>query len=348
MAITKMNIVVFNVIITLICLLFLSRVLDRRLKLNRLDFFDLDEKKYKKDSLKRGEQLGDLVAVLLLIIWALDTNMHIINKFGNNIISVVVFCALIFLPIASISISKNNKILKIITILIATFYGFFVILLISTVILVIITGFLSGNKYGDLHNLFSFFKTEDIILLSFIVENYILQIILFIVASIILHLVFIFYTPPYQLEDLGESLKIANLIIIIISVSIFFYANVSWDKISTVIDSINISEYTDIDKEEQQFVKFAEKFSRNNVINLGYVLLLPYVLSISIANLVIDILKRRYKRKAANALESIIDIGNSDELNILKKKFIYNGGEKHNLKLFELLIQSRKNEGNKN
>lgn len=338
MIFTKMNMVMFNGTIILICLLFLTRVLNRRLKLNKLDFFYLNEKNYKNDSLQRGEQIGDIFAIVLFIIIALDVNAQILTKFGNSAISFVGFCVLVFLPIASISISKNNKILKVITILLTTFYGLFVFLVTLTTVLIIITGFLNGNKYTDLQNLFSILNTEDIILLGFIVEEYILQIILFIIGSIVLLLIFIFYTPPYQLEDLGESLKIANLVIILISVCIFFYANVSGEKISTVIQSIDISEYTSIEEEEQKFLNYVEKFSKNNVINLGYVLLLPYILSITIANLVIDILKRKYKRKATKALESIIESANIRDIDeFLKKKFIYNGGEKHNLKLIECL-----------
>lgn len=344
MVFTKMNMVMFNGTIILICILFLIRVLNRRLRLNRLEFFHLDEKNYKNDSLERGEQIGDLVAVVLFVILAMETNVQILTIYGDSVISFVVFCALVFLPIASISISKNSKILKVVTILLATFYGFFVLFIILTTALIIITGFLNGNEYTDIQNLFNLFKAENIILLGFIVEEYILQIVLFIIGSIVLLLIFVFYTPPYQLEDLGESLKIANLIIIIISVCIFFYANVSWEKISTAIQSISISDYTNIPDEEKKFSNYIERFSKNNVINLGYVLLLPYVLSISIANLIIDIIKRKYKRKAAKALESIIEYentGNEDELNILKKKFIYNGGEKHNLKLIECLKSNK-------
>lgn len=342
MAITKMNLIIFNITVGLICILFVFRVIHRRINLSKLVYFDIDEKNYKQDSIKRGEQLGDLVAIVLYIILALDVNIHMVSNFKNDTIMMIAFCALIYLPIASISISKNKKILKVITILLATFYGFFVMFFIIIVPLALFTSYIEKGDFSNFQNLFSVFKAEDVVALSFIVETYLLETIIFIACSIILFLVFIFYTPPYQLDDLTDSLKIANLIVVITSVTIFFYANISWEKIASVIDNINNLEFnaSTASEEDLKFKKFVGNFSKSNIINLGYILLLPYVLGITIATLVVDILKKRYKRKSSNALDSLLDSKNNvnqNEIELLRKKYVFNGGEKYNLKLITLI-----------
>ena len=341
-AITKMNLIIFNITLGLICILFFFRVIHRRMNLNKLVYFNIDEKKYKQDSIKRGEQLGDLVAIILYIILALDLNLHMVSNFKNDTIIIIIFCALIYLPIASISISKNKKILKVITILLATFYGFFVMFFIIIVPLALFPSYMEKGDFSEFQNLLSNFKAEDIVALSFIVETYLLETIIFIACSIILFLVFIFYTPPYQLDDLSDSLKIANLIVLITSVVIFFCANMSWEKIASVINEINNLEFdaSIANEEDLKFKKFVENFSKSNIINLGYILLLPYVLGITISNLVVDMSKKRYKKKATSSLDSLLNSENSlnqNEIELLKKKFVYNGGEKYNLKLLTLI-----------
>lgn len=341
-AITKLNLIIFNITLGLICLLFVFRVIHRRMNLNRLVYFNIDEKNYKQDSIKRGEQLGDLVAIILYIILCLDLNINMIGNFKNDTIIMIVFCALVYLPIASISISKNKKILKVITILLATFYGLFIMLFIIFIPLALFISYIGKVDFSEFQNLLSNFKAEDIVILSFILETNLLVTIVFIACSIILFLVFIFYTPPYQLDDLTDSLKIANLIVVIVSVIIFYYANVSWEKIVSVINDINNLEFDAslTSEEDFKFKKFVETFSKSNIINLGYILLLPYVLGITIANLVVDILKKRYKRKATSSLDSLLNSErslNQNEIELLRKKFVYNGGEKYNLKLLTLI-----------
>lgn len=343
LTIINVNIVYSNIVIFLICLIFIVRILKRRSKINVLSYFDLNETKYENDSLKRANQLIDVLMIIIFIFLFLELNININYSSGSSFLYSAVFNVPIFLLLASKSIAKNNKFLKVMTILSSTFYVVFVILLTILILIVKIYEFLLN--YNDLpQDFFDIFRVEHILAISYVVENHFLQNIFLVFLSIGLHLLFILTTPPYQLNNLEEALKISNVIILISSVVVFFLANIYWAEISETIQESIISGYQGLDQEEKFLFDYIKLFSVTNLINVGYILLLPYVLSISIATLTIDFLKRKYNKKANEALESIIELRfnkSTDELDIFKKRYLYYGGERYNLRLLEYIEVSK-------
>lgn len=199
----------------------------------------------------------------------------------------------------------------------------------------------------DFKQIFSFFmflkNNEEIIIISYIVENSLSGFIFIIIASIILLCIFIWNTPPYQLVKLSDAFKIANFFIVLMSIVIFFYTNIVWSDMDGVINHFkNIDNFHDF-VQDPNFNKHLNNFSKKNIINLGYIMLLPYILGIIISNIFIDFLKRKYEKKSLNALDSLtkVIIENKFELerlNNYKREFFFYGGNKTKLGIIERMV----------
>ncbi|SHI31586.1 hypothetical protein [Clostridium intestinale] len=329
----------------LYCILFLVRIIVRRKNLKDLNYFDLNEKGYVSDAEKRGDQLGDIFAILVFLFLALSVNEDLFKDFGNSTIGISLFCCIFYFAIANVSISKNMKLFKVIAIFMSTIQGLLILLIGITIILLSVISISEGRGIQSVQSLISMFNDEFIVSLCYFAESSLREIILIMIISIILYLVFIICTPPYQLEELATAFKIVNLVLIILSIFIYFFTNMSWISIQEFIKEINIDtnfyhlKYLTLTHDT---TKYLQSFSKSNIINAGYILFLPYTLGAVISNFTIEILKKYYTKKASNTLDEIIYLREKnlivqERISLLEKQYIFWGGDKYLLKVHDRL-----------
>lgn len=336
------------------CTLFMIRILNRGKKLKNLYFFDIEEVGYKKDAIQRGDQLGDVVAILifLFLIISLSLDNNAMKEFGNNLFGLTLFCSIFYFVSASISITKNSKALKVITILLSTIQGILFLMITMSIILLSILNLFEGRMTEIPRIISTIFNNEYIVMLCFIAENSLKEMVVIMMSSIILLLTFIFISPPYQIEEVSLSFKIVNLLIVILSIIIFFYANIYWESIQQFIDNVNLRMVQNQFEYDMTIIPIqyiTKEFSKKSITNMGYILILPYTLGAIIANLSIDFLKKKYNKEVLKSMAFIVDmneknIKDKESLHFHEKRYFYYGGNKYMLKIFKLTCLTKKQE----
>jgi hypothetical protein len=334
------------------CVLFSLRLYVRGKKLKRLDYFNIHEKGYKTDAKKRGDQLGDIVAIIVYIFLALSVDKDFFKDFGNSTIGISLFCCVFYFAAASASIARNSKFLKVITILLSTIQGLLFLLIGTSIILIFISSVLQGRGIQPAESFLTTFEGEFIVSLCYFSEAFLKETILVMISSIFLFIVFIFSTPPYQLEELAMAFKIVNILIIILSIMVYIFANMSWVSIQEFIkgvssnDSIHVLQYMELDPD---FRDYMQMFTKSSIINMGYILFLPYTLGAVISNLTIEFLKKNYSKKAMYALDRIIDLKSNglveqEEICRNERQYFFWGGDKHLLKIHDAIYKAQNSE----
>ena len=90
-------------------IIFLIRLMKRRVKLRNLDYFDIEDPKHKVDAVKRADQIGDIVSIIMFLFLAISLEETFFLKFGDNIFVIMIFCSIFYFITMSISISTISR-----------------------------------------------------------------------------------------------------------------------------------------------------------------------------------------------------------------------------------------------
>jgi hypothetical protein len=331
------NKILIILVLFFLCLLYLIRIINRAKKLVNLYYFDQEKK---LDSIKRGCQIIDIISILILI--SFIASIFSTSFMNNSIIQIVLICIILFLFFASISISKDNILFRSLAILLTTIQGFFLFLIIIAGTIYAIDFFIYSVEGRPIN--FQFPPINDILIigLNYELEKYVLLTVIVVFCTTILFSIYIFCVPPYQLNSLENSFKLINIIFVIIGIISFFYINISWNNINEYTQNL----YNTIIKYKYYYnipIDYINNYSKSDLTNLAYILILPYTLGLLISNFIIDKLQNFYKKKAEQSFNNLLEaIHNTD----LKKqhieflKYDYYDGDKNLINLIKHLSNS--------
>ena len=346
-----------NLILSLLfCVVFALRIYLRNENLNNLKYYKIDSDDQKEDMKMRAYQLGDLVAIMMYILLGISF-YNISSNVLENILSIIFILGIYFFCASfSISTTRFNTFWKTATIFLSTMQGTILVLMVTCFVLASIASLLGIITTGQLNyslpeSFFEMFDYKFIIMCSYCLKEYsnIVIIITTIstILSIVLYSIFIINVPIYQLDKLSSAFKIVSVIMVLMSTVVYFYGNSIYPYIQEYIIQIKNNPqliYSDFGINiPNGFQRFIENYSKAEITNLSYVLLLPYTISILIANLIMDHVKNRYTKKSNLALDKIIEMYekgiNLDDINVYEKKFSYYGGDKYKLMMIKKIYQ---------
>lgn len=313
--------------------IFLYRIILRKKNFRKLLYIDLSSNDYKEDSKQRSFQIVDSYSLISFIVYGVFLLIEL-NYGLSDFIAIVIFLTFIlylFLKLASKSILMKSRFYKIVTIFFTSIQG---ILLITYILAILLNLLLYQTK----NHFYNPFTIENIVSFCFVVEESMIVFLLLVIFSIILFVIYIFMTPAYQIEELSDALKISNIIFVVLSIIILYYSNSIIQDINNykieVLEKVSMEQYS---KEDMKYLRYISEFSKANIINMGYLILLPYTIGILISNFIIEVVKRKFKSKVNDLLKEFLDIDNFDENGtlIIKKKYKYYNGDKFILMLLE-------------
>ncbi|BCZ47574.1 hypothetical protein psyc5s11_36410 [Clostridium gelidum] len=345
-----------EILLILFCIILSLRIGFRLKKLINLDYYKINDEIQKEDRLARSYQLGDFVAIIIYILFAIS--FFGCSKDMFNGILGIIFFVIIYLGAASFSIytHKLNVSCKTITVFLATIQGTFIVLMGFGLILVGITNILnlintSRSDNRPLEDFLKIFDYKKIMLFSYFIKEYSTEIIIITVistiVSILLYVIFIMSVPAYQLDKLAFAFKIVSTIIVIGGIAIYFYGNAIYPYIQEFANEIKdnpLLMYQKFGEDTSEGLKnFILNYSKTEITNLGYILFLPYTIAILISTLVIEFVKNKNTKKSNLAFYKIFEICenrsknntaiNDKDIEIFEKRFCYYGGDKHKMKL---------------
>ena len=324
--------------VSLICLgVFVYRITIKVIGLKNKHYFDIESEDFNSDTIKRGEILRDLFSLIIFFFMALAIyDENILNKFSNSFIGTVLFFTIFYFLFAGISITKNSKVLKVFSILVSTVQGLLFVAFSITTIFITFINFISGESLEFLEEL----NSEFVVNVCYIIQSNLKVFIFIALISLSLLLILIILTPPSQLSDLGMSFKVINIIMVLLSVSIFFAVNLNWASIKEFVSKAHQSGLTD-----KAFKTYLGSFTKKNILNTGYLLILPYSLGILISNFTIENLKNVYTKKSKAILLKILKLksekASKDKISKLKLKYLYYGGDKFLLNYMDIGLHKK-------
>lgn len=95
-----------------------------------------------------------------------------------------------------------------------------------------------------------------------------------------------------------------------------------------------------------EYILYYKEYSKGNISNLFYLLLLPYTFGILVANLVIDFVKRKNMKYANESLNNIHEIKSNNfdyAFEYYMKRYLYHGGEKWKYDMIIRQVEMEKN-----
>ncbi|WP_238918030.1 hypothetical protein [Clostridium sp. YIM B02555] len=347
--------IVKGVLLSLYSVIFILRICFRRKKLNNLYYYKINDENQKEDRSMRSYQLGDGVAIVMFIFLVV---LFYSDKNTSSIIFIFAFVIMIYFTFASISISRIrfNTFLKVITLLLSTIQGVIMVLSgiyfitgsVAIIMKLIRTGKIDYNIIVE--TFFEIIDYRKIMKFTYFIKEYnnsvAITIIILTLISILLYIIFIRSVPAYQLDKLSFALKIVNAISVLFGIAIYFYGNGIYPYIQEYINGFKsdpqlILKYLG-DNPPNELINYVENYNKAEIINLGYILFLPYTIAILIANLVVEFIKSKYTKKANLALDKIFEIcenDSSEDIEIYEKRFYYYGGDKHKMKLIRKMFK---------
>ncbi|MEC0271566.1 hypothetical protein [Peribacillus frigoritolerans] len=328
------HIYIFYIYTGVLVLLFAIKAIRLFISLRRLDFLDINEKGYKTDRQKRGEFLIIISVFTFIVILFLSYRSNL-EAFWNSIHGTSLICISICLGFSGLAIYFNNFFLRFVGILCTTIFGFMALLLVINLILNILLWAMHEGDLEYLNHILSFFEPTNLILSSFLfTEKFLFDFIIVIIYSIVFLSLIILIHPPYQLEQLGNVLKISNIFISVSSTIIFFYVSIKFSSISLPEYKEAILPIIESDNQYSQSLddlkKYISTFSKANIINMGTVLFTPYIIALLITNFILELKKNNSKNRASKIFEEYIELDDlSKDREIMEKKYFYYTGDKN-------------------
>ncbi|MFE5473105.1 hypothetical protein [Bacillus safensis] len=346
---SSIHIMIFKLMFSLIPLFWMLKTISLFISTLKLKHLDITDENFKVDRQIRGQILMLLSVIFILLEITIGVNSNIFYRFWNSIhgISLLSFSFCLFL--IGLSIYRNNFYIRFLGIISTTFFGFFgLIFLVLSVLTLVITIFsfsTNNNVYGHLMTFMSIFKNENLIIISYFVnEKNLIDFIIITIYSLIFLLIIIIFHPPYQLDQLSNVFKLSNIIISLTSISIFFYVSINFSEPSLLEQkqlALKLVEKEKIDFTEINF--YIKNFTKANLINLGTILFTPYIVALLVTNFILDFKKNLAKNKSSKILSECIklDICYKNE-DIHSKKYFYYAGDKNAWLLFNTLSKKIK------
>ncbi len=335
------NKMIFQISNYIFIVFLIYRIIYQFIKIKNLKYYSLKDEKQVHDRKMRGYQIGDVVSLTMILILSISENSNFMNQNENSLLWVILSYSIIFLVIASLAIIKNNIFLRTISVMLSTIQGLIIFLSLSAILLIQIKSLMEGDGFYIIYDGTGTDSVgEMLIKLSFVFEQNPMITIVTVIISILLYASLIVGTPTYQQEQLALSFKIITIVIALLGIITFFLANFIElnipQDIKEIIDNFaNEEVYVD---EIQKFVSYYQGYSKENILNLFYLLFLPYTFGIIVSELIMDLKKRRNTRNVDIILERIIEL-KLKKLDILidnhLKKYLYYGGDK---KVYEISI----------
>lgn len=346
---SSIHIMIFKLMFSLIPLFWILKTISLFISTLKFKHLDITDENFKVDRQIRGQILMLISAIFILVEITISVNFNILYRFWDSIhgISLLSFSFCLFL--IGLSIYRNNFYIRFLGIISTTFFGFFgLIFLIISVLTLVITIFSFAtniNAYSHLITIMSIFKNENLIIISYFVnEKYIFDFIILTIYSLIFLLIIIIFHPPYQLDQLSNVFKLSNIFISLVSISIFFYVSINYSGPS-LLEQKQIALKL-VEKEEIDFTEinlYIKNFSKANLINLGTILFTPYIVALLVTNFVLDFKKNLAKKKSSKILSECIklDICYKNE-DIQSKKYFFYAGDKNAWLLYNTLSKKIK------
>ncbi|QSX04787.1 hypothetical protein JYG23_08710 [Sedimentibacter sp. zth1] len=317
------------------CIIFGYRLINRHKKIKMLEFYSLDDEKQTNDRKMRSYQFSDCVAIVVNVILCISMDEVFMKYYGNSLIWIVVCYASIYFVSVYFSIQKNLITLKVLCVLMSTMQGLLIFLGLIIFVVIMLSVFVHGNCV-NIPNLFDKSQIDSIVMWGFIFEKMPLITSVTASISIILYIVLIFGTPYYQYNKLIYAFKTAIIIFTLCSIVMFFVINIATDSIVQFAHEKGkmLLENMPNDTIDMSIYDYYKNFSKTNLSNLVYLLLLPYTFGILVSGLIIDIKKNMNVKKADKAFE-VIMTHKWLEIDYYLKKYYYYGGDKSKMQMFE-------------
>ncbi|MBR0591618.1 hypothetical protein NSS78_02375 [Bacillus sp. FSL W8-0920] len=349
---SSIHIMIFKLSFSLIPLFWILKTISIYISTLKLKHLDITDENFKVDRQIRGQIIMLISIIFILVEITIGLNFNIFYHFWNSIhgISLLSFSFCLFL--IGLSIYRNNFYIRFLGIISTTFLGFFgLIFLILSVLTLVITLFsfsTNNNAYNHLIKFISTFKNENLIIVSYILnEKYIFVFIIITIYSVIFLLIIIIFHPPYQLDQLSNVLKLSNIIISLVSISIFFHVSINFSGPSLLEQkqvALKLAEKEKINFNEINI--YIKNFSKANLINLATILFTPYIVALLVTNFFLDLKKNLAKKKSSKILSECIHLGicykNED---IQSKKYFFYAGDKNAWLLYNTLSKKIKSKG---
>lgn len=318
----------------------------RNSKINSI-IYDGDTIDYSESKKVCADNCADVVAMIVYVIMLLSKNPQIAKLLISDNITLVLFYSLIYFIFVYYSIKNDYVILKICTLLCSTIQGVMFLLVMITIPLRSLVYSMENQKLIietipiDRDSFCS-----SIIIIGHMLEKHPLYTFIPLIISIILYTVYICMSPGFQLGKIKIAMQIVNILIVTISIIMFFgadYLNVYVNQFKKSIMLGNNNNYDFKGKAwEIEILKYIKNFETVNIKNLLYLLVVPYSGGILYANLIVELKIRYIKKKTNTILENMID--NKKIENKERKRYFYYGGDKIHYKLCRKLEDEKDKE----
>jgi hypothetical protein len=321
------------VLIVCVCMLviFLSRawkIYKNNIKDGHFVILQNEKNSFKIDAYERTRCMMNLYVAYFSICVVL------IRYKNNDLVLLIAGVSLIFFLFVIVSIRYNLIFLKVATLFVSTIVGSTCISIAGAQIIILLSEILEkyvGNEAGPRTKM-DLFDQTSIISLSYVFEKYYLVTIVFIVLTCILFLIYIKAVPVYQIDKLKVSLQILNLIMVVIGIGAFYYANAISKTVEYTLKNGNINVVPEI-------AIYMQSYGPSNFRNHIYVLGLPYTFGILLANLSLERKIKSYEKKKRELICKII-LEKEDHIS-MKKNFYILSGTCNEYKLLENVMNKK-------
>lgn len=333
------NVYVIKILSILFILLFLFRLKCRFNSIRKLEYYKVGFNKQIDDVTNRGKQVGDVIAIMMYVLLLLCSE-PLTNTRDN--IACLTFYFIVYFAMTKFAIVKNNNFFRTVGILMTTIQGLLASLIVLVILLKTLSNFTeSGNLLIDYSMITDTISTELFLTSGFFLETYPGISIIMICVTIILYIGIILITPVYQQENLFVSFKVVTLIVTLGGIIVFFITS---NLTSSLIQHIKAN-FQDIDRytffykgAPIEYIEYCRNLSMVNIKNIFYILLLPYTFGIIVANMVIDCVKKRNKKRI-NMAYDVLFKGKSylpdSEKEYYIKMYHYYGGDSFQYDIFK-------------
>lgn len=335
-------------ITNLICTaLFLSRIIYRARGLRNLDYYSLHDESQSIDRRMRGHQLGDIVAIILYLLLFISEFTDIMIQYGDSLLWVIIIYASAYFALASLAITRNRLIYRIACILASTIQGLILCFILMVFLLLQARSLMEGHGFNLTFTIDNA-TSELFIGGGFLFESTPYLTLVTTLISTLLYISFIVGTPVYQLEQTALGFKITTIIVALGSIVAFFATAIIAPQITQYATAAlkNTAQKGILPADAPpELILYLKNYTKTNLSNLFYLLLIPYTFGILIANLFLDLKKNYSAKHVKAALKNFLQAGEVADVaqyDRNMKKFLYYGGElwKYEVQSMQLKYES--------
>lgn len=312
------------------CIYFAIRLIYRGKCIKYGQMIELKKLDFTEDQVVQGDNLGDVAAIILYLIFGVS-EMPSANAYVEGWTGVLLIYCFVYFATAAFSIKKDWVIFKIATLLMSTIQGVMCLVILLGYACIVVMTIFDGRNVEVMFQVNTRYVVESLIVGSaYSFETFPIYTLVPIVVSALLYVIYILFTPIYQLDKMKIAYNIVNILVTLIGVFAFFISKyyggiIEKNKVAFMNSDVGVDMISNI----PTLVDYLDKFDESNIYNLFYLLILPYTFSILVASMCIEMKERKAVQMRKDILERIDVYETNDEEKILelKKEYLYWGGD---------------------